>query len=100
MGTNVNEGGSYTFAKCHAGWAVGQSAAEVVLQETAEDLALWYGGFQRTRNMECGYPGGYWDFEGELPLRSERLGVPLQRPVFEDPAGQLRVDSFFDPLIE
>jgi hypothetical protein len=75
-------------------------SGEAVLQETAEDLALWCGGFQRARNMERGYVRGYGHFEGELPLRSEGRGVLLQGPVFQDPSGQLRVDRFFDPLIE
>jgi hypothetical protein len=68
-----------------------------------ECLALRNCGFQRTCDPDPAYFRGYWYFEGKLPLRSERLaggGVLLQCPVFEDPAGHLRVDSFFDPLIE
>jgi len=45
----------------------------------------------------------YGDFEGELALWSEVLadrGVLLQGSVFEDPAGQLCMDGFLDPLVE
>jgi hypothetical protein len=84
----------------------GQSATGAMFQEEAEEakyLALRHGGFQRARNTESGHFRGYGDFEGKLFLRSEGLaagGVLLQGPVFEDPAGQLRVNGFFDPLIE
>jgi hypothetical protein len=69
----------------------------------AERLAQRHGGFQGTRHAEGGHLRGQGHFEGELPLRSDGLaagGVFLQGAVFEDPAGQSRVDGLFDPLIE
>lgn len=69
----------------------------------AEGLAQRRGGFQGSRYAEGGYLRGYGHFEGKLLLRSDGLaagGVFLQGAVFEDPAGQSRMDGLFDPLIE
>jgi hypothetical protein len=69
----------------------------------ADDLALWRGGFQGTCDAERGHFGLYRYFEGKLSLRSAAVAAGralLQRAVFEDPTGQLRVDGFFDPLVE
>jgi hypothetical protein len=99
----INEGRMRTAAAGGACGVAGQRPTEATLRESARYLTLWYSRFQRTCHTESGHLLDYRHFEGKLPLRYEGLaagGVLLHGPVLEDPAGQLRVDGFLDPLIE
>jgi hypothetical protein len=79
-----------------------QSAVEV---DDSGSGGVWGVAAQQVSATRCGESGlsFYGDFEGELPLWGEVLadgGVLLQGAIFEDPAGQLCMNGFLDPLIE
>jgi len=101
--TAIDDGRMRTVAAGGACGVAGQRATAAMLRESAKYLALWRSRFQRTCDTKGGHLLDHRHFEGKLPLRCEGLaagGVLLHDPVLEDPAGQLRMDGFLDPLIE